>query len=483
MRIIADFHIHSRYSRAVSRDMTPENLDMWARKKGITVMGTGDFTHPKWLEELKEKLEPAEEGLYQLKSPIINDPLRPPRLGEAGQSSRLGVALGEAWVSEASKLQINSKLKISNSKTRFLPTVEIAVIYSKGGKVRRIHHLVFAPSFAAVEKINKKLLKIGNLSADGRPMLGLDSKELLKIVKDADNQAVLVPAHAWTPWFSVFGSMSGFDSLEECFEELTPEIFAIETGLSSDPPMNWRVPALENIALISNSDSHSLRKIGREANIFDCELSYKNIMEAIQSRDPKKFLCTIEFFPEEGKYHYDGHRDLRHCQGPEETKKAGGRCAACGAKVTVGVLSRVEELANARSSARRFSSVLIPTPSAAAEFIGSPPTSEKRHARASQRIPYKSLVPLQEIIADVYGVGVASKRVQNTYEAMIEHFGSEFTILLNASYEELARFSPEIAEGITCVHEGKVAIMPGYDGEYGKVAIVKKEKQPKLFNI
>lgn len=452
MKIIADLHIHSKYSRAVSRDMTPENLDIWAQKKGITVMGTGDFTHPKWFEELKEKLEPAENGLYQLKNS------RSRVFSQNGQSRALAIAA------------------IS---TRFLLTVEVAVIYSKGGKVRRIHHLVFAPSFATVEKINKKLAKIGNLAADGRPILGLDSKELLKIVKDADPAAILVPAHAWTPWFSVFGSMSGFDSLKECFEELTPEIFAVETGLSSDPPMNWRVPALKNIALISNSDSHSLRKIGREANVFDCALSYQNIMEAIQSRDQKKFLRTIEFFPEEGKYHYDGHRDLRHCQSPEETKKAGGRCATCGAKVTVGVLSRVEELAKKLPNNNEFKS--IPTKFKAFQAIHRNTIGIHGNTSLKKKIPHRSLVPLQEIIADIYGVGVASKRVQSAYEAMIEHFGSEFAILLDTPYEELARHSPEIAEGIACVREGKVIITPGYDGEYGKVAIRIKEKQQKLF--
>lgn len=435
MRIIADLHIHSKYSRAVSKDMTPENFDIWARKKGIAVMGVGDFTHPKWFAELKEKLEPAEEGLYTL----------------------------------------NQKLKIKNQNfgTRFLLTVEIAVIYSKGGKVRRIHHLVFAPSFAAAEKINKKLSKIGNLSADGRPILGLDSKELLKIVKDADSAAVLVPAHCWTPWFSVFGSMSGFDSLQECFEELTPEIFAVETGLSSDPAMNWRVPALEHIALISNSDSHSPRKIGREANILECQLSYQSIMEAVQSRDPKKFLRTIEFFPEEGKYHYDGHRDFHHCQSPEETKKAGGRCAQCGAKVTVGVLSRVEELTGIHNP--------LSPPYLKGGENRIPPLKVRGGEEGLLQIPYKSLIPLQEIIADVYGVGVASKRVQAAYEVMIERFCSEFAILLETPHEALARYSPEIAEGVVCVREGKVTITPGYDGEYGKIAIHTKEKQQKLF--
>ncbi|MEK9148301.1 MAG: endonuclease Q family protein, partial [Patescibacteria group bacterium] len=268
MRIIADLHIHSPYARAVSKAMTLENLDYWAGLKGITVMGTGDFTHPKWMKEIKEKLEPVEQGLYKLKAK-------------------------------------SEKLKVGGTETRFLLTVEISSIYSKAGKVRRIHNLIFAPTIEIAEKINTQLGWLGNLKSDGRPILGLDSEELAKIVFSIDPACVIVPAHAWTPWFSIFGSMSGFDSIEECFGKFTREIFAIETGLSSDPAMNWRLSKLDSIALISNSDSHSLQRIGREANVFDCELSYDGIVGAIRSRDPKQFLFTVEFFPEEGKYHYD----------------------------------------------------------------------------------------------------------------------------------------------------------------------------------
>ncbi|MFH1551561.1 MAG: endonuclease Q family protein, partial [bacterium] len=238
MRTVADLHIHSKYSRAVSKEMTLENIAVWAKKKGIQVIGTGDFTHPQWFNEIKTKLEPAEEGLYRLKS-----------------------ELGHSMSKRTSNVQVNS--------TRFMLTTEISSIYSKGGKTRRIHTLIFAPSIEAVEKINTKLGWIGNLKSDGRPILGLDAKELAKIVLEADEKCAVVPAHAWTPWFSIFGSMSGFDSIEECFEEMTPHIFAIETGLSSDPAMNWRLSALDKISLISNSDSHSLQKLGREANVFD----------------------------------------------------------------------------------------------------------------------------------------------------------------------------------------------------------------------
>jgi len=403
MRIIADLHIHSPYARAVSRDMTLENLDHWARLKGITVIGTGDFTHPRWMREIKGRLEPAEQGLYVLKS----------------------------------------KSQTTEKKTRFMLTVEISCIYSKGGKVRRIHHLVFVPAVETAEKITARLGRIGNLAADGRPTLGLDSRELVRIVLSVDPEAAIVPAHAWTPWFSVFGSMSGFDSLEECFEELTPHIFAIETGLSSDPAMNWRLSKLDAIALISNSDSHSLQRLGREANVFDCELSYAGILNAIRSRDPRQFLFTVEFFPEEGKYHYDGHRLHQVRLSPGETRRLNGLCPVCSRPVTIGVLHRVETLADR------------------------PPGG-----KAPGVVPFKNLVPLDEIIAEAFGVGVAAKRVKDEFLKLVTHFGSEFTVLLDAPASELERLTgPVLAEGIVRVREGRVKIEPGYDGEYGKIKI------------
>ena len=410
MRIVADLHIHSKYSRAVSQEMTLENIDVWARKKGIQVMATGDFTHPQWFNEIKTKLKQSEDGLY----------------------------------------------KIQN--TRFMLTTEISSIYSKNGKTRRIHNLIFAPSIEAVEKINTKLGWIGNLKSDGRPILGLDSKELLKIVLEADPNCVLIPAHAWTPWFSIFGSMSGFDSIEECFEEMAPHIFAIETGLSSDPSMNWRLSALDKISLISNSDSHSLQKLGREANVFDCELSYGGIIDVIKSKDPKKFLYTIEFFPEEGKYHYDGHRDCGISFSPSETKKHGDKCPVCGKNLTVGVLNRVNELAD-----------------------------RKDGEKPANVIPYKNLISLDEIIGEAFGVGPKSKKVMAAYEKLISALGSELKILEESSYDEIAGASDQkIAEAVKKVREGKVNIKPGYDGEYGKISIFgedeKKEKpQATLF--
>lgn len=408
MRVIFDLELHSKYARAVSKDMVPENMAEWAAKKGIDVLGTGDFTHPEWLKELKEKLEPAEPGLLKLKPTFA---------------------------------------KASAGQARFLLQGEISCIYSKKGKVRRVHQLVYAPSFEVVEKINGKLNWIGNLKADGRPMLGLDSKKLLEILLEASSEAHLIPAHAWTPWFGIFGSKSGFDSLEECFEELTPRVFAIETGLSSDPPMNWRIPFLDQKAIVSGSDAHSLPKMGREATVVDVqELSYKNIFEAIKSRDSKRFLYTIEFFPEEGKYHYDGHRNIGHSQSPDETLKAGGKCAKCEAPVVVGVLSRVEELA----------------------VKGRPEGYE-----GPGRIPFKKLVPLSEVIADAFGVVSETKNVRKAYEELVKNIGSEFKVLLEASREEIlgASGNAKIAEAVLRVREGRLKIEPGYDGEYGKVKI------------
>ena len=399
MRIVADLHIHSPYARAVSKDMTLGNLDHWAHFKGITVMGTGDFTHPKWMKEIKEKLEPAEPGLF--------------------------------------------KLKDRDTPVRFLLSVEISSIYKKGGRVRRIHNLIFAPSIETAEKINAQLGWLGNLTSDGRPILGLDSKELAKIVFNIDSQAVIVPAHAWTPWFSIFGSMSGFNSIEECFEEFTPQIFAIETGLSSDPAMNWRLSKLDSIALISSSDSHSLQRIGREANVLDTELSYRGIIEAIRSHDPKRFLFTVEFFPEEGKYHYDGHSEHKVRMSPEETRKANGKCPTCGRPVTVGVMNRVEALADRPAG-----------------------------ARPEDAIPFRSMVPLDEIIAEAFGMGVSAKRVKDEYQRLVSSLGSEFRVLLEAPESELESATrPEVAEGILRIRDGRVTIEPGYDGEYGKIKI------------
>jgi len=416
MKFIADLHIHSKYSRAVSQNMIPEELDRWADDKGILVMGTGDFTHPAWFKELKEKLEPAERGLFRLKK----------------------------------KYKLPT-LKGTYADTRFLLSVEISCIYSRGGKTRRVHHIVLAPAFETAEKINKQLSFVGKLSSDGRPILGLDSEELAKIVFNASPEAVIIPAHAWTPWFGVFGSMSGFDTLEECFGEYTEKIFAIETGLSSDPAMNWRIPMLDKIAFISNSDSHSLQRIGREANIFDCDLSYDGIMNALKSRNPKIFLSTIEFFPEEGKYHYDGHRACSIIMNPEETKKKNGICPVCGKEVTIGVVYRVSELADKKR-----------------------PEGHKD----SKRIPFRNLVTLDSIISEALHKGKATKSVMKEYEKLIKSFHTEFNILLYAPIRDIASATNEvIAEGVSRVRNGKLSISPGYDGEFGVIKIFNENER------
>jgi uncharacterized protein (TIGR00375 family) len=408
MKFVADFHLHSRYSRATSPRMDLKNLNEWAEIKGIKVLGTADFTHPFWFKNLKEKLEPAESGLF--------------------------------------------KIKKTEGETRFILSSEISCIYSKGGKVRKIHIVVLAPSFDIVEKINKQLAGIGNLSADGRPILGLDAKELLKIVLSISEDCLVIPAHVMTPWFSIFGSKSGFDSIKECFDEYSKYIFAMETGLSASPSMLWRIPAGEKITLISNSDAHSPANIGREANVFDTEIDYYSILKAIKSRDPQKFLYTIEFFPQEGKYHYDGHRACSLCLSPKETKKYNGICPNCGKPLTVGVLNRIEQL------------------------------SVKPEGFTPERsIPFKSLVPLRVIIAEVSGVGVATKNVEKKYRALIEKFGNELNILLNISRQDLEEATlPEIGEGIIRAREGKVFIEPGYDGVYGKVRIFSKGEKKLL---
>ncbi len=405
MKYIGDFHIHSKYARATSQDMNLENLDIWAKKKGIQVISAGDFTHPAWFQELKQKLEPAAQGLF--------------------------------------------KVKNNSSGTFFILTTEISCIYSKNGKVRKVHLLVFAPSLEAVKTINDKLSLRGNLASDGRPIIGIDAKDVLKIALNASPDCMVIPSHIWTPWFAVFGSKSGFDSLEECFDDYTKHIYAVETGLSSDPAMNWRFSGLDKVALISNSDSHSLQKIGREVNVFDADLSYQGIADAIRTKDPKKFLCTVEFFPEEGKYHYDGHRLCQVSLTPAQSKERNNICPKCGKPLTIGVLSRVEELADRPEG-------FVPENS----------------------IPFKSLVPLDEIIGQAFGVGVHSLRVQKEYEGLLANLGNEFRVLLDASVSDLREATlPEVAEAISCVREGKIRIEPGYDGEYGKIKIFGEHEQ------
>ena len=407
MRFIADLHIHSKYSRATSKDMAPEALWRWAQLKGITVVGTGDFTHPAWLMELTERLEPAGDGLFRLKKEFQSK--------DIPDSVRADVF--------------------------FMLSSEISCIYKKNGRTRKIHSIVYVPDLIDCAKINIALSRIGNLASDGRPILGLDAKVLLKIVMDTCPHAMFVPAHAWTPHFSVFGAESGFDSFEECFEELTPHIHAIETGLSSDPPMNWRWSALDRITLISNSDAHSPAKMGREANIFDTDISYSAIADAITTK--KNFIGTIEFFPEEGKYHYDGHRVCGVNLSPKETIRHNYLCPQCGRRVTVGVMHRVEKLAD--------------------RVDGFKPEGA---------LPFYSVIPLTEILAETLEVGVASKAVDQEYQKLIQRLGSEFKILLDSSLPDIERVaSPIIREAIARVRQGNVHITPGFDGEFGKIKI------------
>ena len=413
---IADFHVHSYFSRATSKDCKPEFYERWAQIKGVQIVGTGDFTHPNWLKELEEKLLPKEEGLFALKEEFKNN--------------------AEEYVPPACRNDI-----------RFILTSEISCIYKKNGKTRKIHVVIFAQDFSVVKKINSILEKIGNIKSDGRPILGLDAKNLLEIVLESHALSFLVPAHIWTPHFSLFGSESGFDSIKECFEDLSKHIFAMETGLSSDPAMNWRLTSLDNINFISNSDAHSPQNLAREANIFSCETNFKAIKEALQTG--KNFLGTLEFFPEEGKYHYDGHRSCKVNMSPSETISKKGICPVCGNKVTVGVMHRVELLADRKKG-------------------------EKPMQGAK---PFESLIPLPEIIAESENVGVKSKKVTAIYNKMLDKLGNELYILRQAPISEIekAGFS-FLSVGIKNMREGKVEVHAGYDGEYGRIKVFTEVK-------
>ncbi|HHV62792.1 MAG TPA: UvrD-helicase domain-containing protein [Firmicutes bacterium] len=432
MRFIADLHIHSRYSRATSGDCTPEELHRWAACKGLSLVGTGDFTHPAWREELRQKLEPAGEayGIYRLKDEFRKS------------ASRRAAAEGIPW--------------LDTPRVGFIIAGEISTIYKKAGAVRKIHHLILLPSLEAADELSRRLEQVGNIHSDGRPILGLDSRVLLEITLEACPDALFIPAHIWTPHFSLFGANSGFDAIEECFDDLTGHIYAVETGLSSDPPMNWRLSALDRFALVSNSDAHSPANLAREANIFDTELSFDAIRKALRDRDPARFIGTLEFFPEEGKYHYDGHRACGVRWKPSETRAAGGVCPVCGRKVTVGVLHRVEELADRPEGAK-------------------PPAA--RH--------FESLVPLAQVIASALGVGESSRQVREQYTALIRALGPELAVLRESSLEDVrSAASPAagaaIAEAIRRVRAGEIEIKPGFDGEYGSIVVMRDEDRKRL---
>lgn len=409
--LIADLHIHSKYSRATSKDCTPEYLDLWARRKGIQIIGTGDFTHPVWRKELEEKLSPCEEGLYILKKEYrIFDDTAP------------------------------------DNAPRFVISGEISSIYKKNGKVRKVHNLILLPGLEAAQVLSVRLEAIGNLHSDGRPILGLDSRDLLEITLDVCPEAVFIPAHIWTPHFSLFGAFSGFDTIEECFEDLTPYIHALETGLSSDPSMNWRLKALDSYNLVSNSDAHSPSKLGREASLLDIEYSYSQLSKALAGG--AGFKGTIEFFPEEGKYHLDGHRKCSLCLTPSQTLEYNGRCPVCGRKITIGVLHRVEELAD------REDGIVLP-----------------------QKPPFESLVPLQETIAGSIGRTPSSAKVTAMYMEMLRNLGPEFFILREAPIDAIQQIAgPCVSEGIKRLRKGEVRRIPGYDGEYGTIQLIQKEE-------
>ncbi len=421
MQFIADLHIHSYLSRATAKNLNLEHQNLWAQLKGITVVGTGDFTHPQWFSELSQKLQPAENGLFELKPEFAaqTDHMVPPSC---------------------------------TGPVRFMLSVEISSIYKKDGKTRKVHNLVFMPEFELAEKFNQRLGRIGNISSDGRPILGLDSRSLLEIVLDISEDAFLIPAHIWTPWFSVLGSRSGFDSLEECFDDLTTYIFAVETGLSSDPAMNWRVSFLDGLTLVSNSDAHSPSNLGREANLFDTDLSYFAIRDALKSGDPKRFLGTLEYFAEKGKYHFDGHRKCGVRLSPVETMKNKGLCPVCGRPVTIGVVYRVEELADRKTGAK----------------------PEGTH-------PYTSLLPLTDILSEVLQVGPKSKKVAGAYRTLLERHGSEFEILRKTSLDALERHGPPLlAEAISRMRNNQVRIAPGYDGEFGTISLFDNQERTQL---
>ena len=407
----ADLHVHSKFSRATSRDCDLEHLALWAGRKGIGVVATGDFTHPGWLAQIEEKLVPAEPGLFRLRPEVEEEACR--SLGQpAGQS------------------------------VRFVLQVEISTIYKKDGRTRKVHHLVYVPELDHARRFIVSLSRIGNLKSDGRPILGLDSRHLLEIALESGEGSYLVPAHVWTPWFSVLGSKSGFDSIEECYGELASEVFALETGLSSDPPMNWRVSRLDRFVLVSNSDAHSPPKLGREACVFDTEPDYFAMRRALQTGEG--YGGTVEFFPEEGKYHFDGHRACNVSFAPAQSLVNDNLCPGCGRQLTIGVLHRVEQLADRKPEE-------VPT----------------------DVIPFKHLVPLEEVIGEALGVGRDTGQVHKMYESMVAALGSEFEILLNSPIPDIEKNSNDrVALGIERMRRGEVQATAGYDGVFGVIQVL-----------
>lgn len=416
MTFIADFHIHSRFSRATSRTLNPEHLTLWAQKKGIRVLGTGDFTHPGWIAELGEKLEQGPDGLYRLRPSL--------------------------------QREINREVPPScQDPARFVLTGEISCIYKKNGQTRKLHHLILMPDMDSVVKLNRRLARIGNITSDGRPILGLDSRDLLEITLEASEDAFFIPAHIWTPWFSLFGSKSGFDTIRACFEDLTGHIHALETGLSSDPPMNRLLSVLDRYILVSNSDAHSPAKLGREANIFDTEPDYPHMVQAMTHGNG--FVGTIEFFPEEGKYHLDGHRKCGIRLDPEGSDRVHGICPSCGRPMTIGVLNRVHQLSDRK------------TPSVKRPFI--------------------SLIPLPEILAELFDCGPATKRVMGFYHELLRDLGPELHILMHTPLPAVRdKGGPILAEALKRLRAGQVVRQGGYDGRFGTVQLFEASEKASI---
>jgi len=415
MKFITDLHIHSRFSLATSKKTDVENLYTSARKKGITLLGTGDFTHPGWFRELKNKLVHAEDGLYKLNK---------------GLSCKTDKFIPESC----------------RGVTRFVLTSEVCNIYKKWGRTRKIHSLILLPEISLVEKLNHRLKSLGKTASDGRPVFTFDVVNMLEMVFDVSDRAMFIPAHIWTPWYSLFGSKSGFDSIEECFGDYSRYIFAAETGLSSDPEMCRQFKGLDRITLISNSDAHSPLKIGREANIFDTPLCYDSIISAIKSGNPKKFTGTVEYYPEEGKYYADGHRNCNQSFSPAETDKNDGICPLCKKKITIGVLHRIQEL------------------------------SEKAKNKSAKTTCFKT-IPLLEILSEIYQLNPGSKKIMMHYNKLLEQFGPELYILNFIGIDEL-RISGNslLSKAIERMRKNEVIITPGFDGKYGSINIFSKEE-------
>jgi len=404
MKVIADLHIHSRFSRATSERMNLEEIARYAKIKGLNLVGTGDFTHPKWLKEIQETLsQDSDSGLFR----IAANP---------------------------------------NSSVRFILTTEVCTIFDAHGESKKVHHVIFAPSLDVTAQINDTLKRFGDLGVDGRPMLNVTAAQLVEEVMETSSENMIFPAHAWTPWFGVFGAFSGFDSVEDCYGDMTKHIHALETGLSSDPPMNWRLSKLDRFTLVSNSDCHSFWpwRIGREANVFElAEITYREVVDAIRQGDPSRFKFTIETDPAYGKYHWTGHRNCNVSLSPKEAQKLGNICPVCRRKLTEGVEQRVEELADR-------------------------PAGFKPEGRPG----FMRLLPLSEIIATVLGVDSPSTQaVWKIYNLLVEKFGDEYTVLIDASKQALNEVKPQVADAILRVRAGSVSVVPGYDGVYGRLVL------------